>query len=482
MMSTTTERGLFIGGEWRAGNGDARDVVDPATEQTLAEVQGASDRDVDDAVAAARAAQRAWQRLPARERAAHVRQMADVLEAHGERIAGLLVAEVGKPLSEARGEVAFAVEYARYAAEWARRIEGDIVPSDFPDEAIHLERVPVGVVGAICPWNFPIALYFRKIAPALTTGNTVVLKPSEETPLSSLALTQLIEEQCALPAGVLNVVTGDAAVGRALVGHPSVDMITMTGHRDTGKKVMADAARNLTRVSLELGGKAPAIVLRDADMAMAVEAIVTARHTNAGQVCTCAERVFVEQAVFDEFVDAYATRATALQVGPPSGEVDLGPLVSRAQADKAAAAVARAVEEGASIVAGGGRPDGGDFSRGFWFAPTVLTGVQPEMDVMTEEVFGPVTPIMAVDSMEEALQHANASRYGLSAYVFSSDYSSVQRAVRDLDFGEIYVNRTHGESVQAHHGGFHESGIGGEDGKYGMLKYTQLKTIYHRFG
>jgi lactaldehyde dehydrogenase/glycolaldehyde dehydrogenase len=384
-------------------------------------------------------------------------------------------------LAQAHGEVAFAEGFLRYNAEWDRRLEGEILPGDSPDETIHLLRVPLGVVGAICPWNFPLAVLCRKLGPALVTGNTIVIKPSEISPLSTLAFVDLMHEHLDLPPGVINLVTGDGTVGRALVDDPLTSLVSFTGHRDTGKEVMARASANLTRVSLELGGKAPAIVWKDADLDVAVPAIVAARHTNCGQVCTAAERVLVHNDIVEAFTERYVAAVEDIKVGDPLEDSDLGPLVSAAQFEKTSAAVALARSEGARVVTGGGRPAGAAFESGYWFAPTVLRDVSPRMSIMIEETFGPVTPILGVESIEEAQRIANASRYGLSAYLFSRDYPTVMKTVDALDFGEIYINRTLGESIHAHHAGYKESGIGGEDGKWGLLRYTQVKTAYHRY-
>jgi lactaldehyde dehydrogenase/glycolaldehyde dehydrogenase len=259
-------------------------------------------------------------------------------------------------------------------------------------------------------------------------------------------------------------------------------MVTFTGHRDTGKQIMRDAAHNLTRVSLELGGKAPAIVMADADLDRAATAISMARHTNSGQVCTCAERVIVHTDVYHKFVEFYARAAMSLRVGDPTTDVDLGPLASEKQHAKAVAAIERAVADGATVVAGGGRPTGRQFERGYWLEPTVLVDAPRNAGVMREEVFGPVTPITRADSYEDALAVANDTRYGLSAFIFTSDYRRAMRAAQDLEFGELYINRSHGEQVQAHHSGHKESGVGGEDGKHGVLRYTQLRTVYHSYG
>jgi lactaldehyde dehydrogenase/glycolaldehyde dehydrogenase len=411
-----------------------------------------------------------------------VRAAADLVRRERDRLARLVSQEVGKPLAQAYGEIDFAEGFLRYNAEWDRRLEGEILPGDSEGETIHLLRVPLGVVAAICPWNFPLAVLCRKLGPALVTGNTVVIKPSEISPLSTLAFVRLLDEHLDLPPGVVNLVTGARETGRALVDDPLTSLVSFTGHRDTGKEVMTRAAANLTRVSLELGGKAPAIVWKDADVDLAVSSILAARHTNCGQVCTAAERVLVHREVLEAFTERYVAAAKALKVGDPLEGSDMGPLVSAAQFAKTSAAVALARREGARVLLGGGRPEGRYYENGYWFAPTVLGDVTPAMSVMIEETFGPVTPILGIESIEEALEIANASRYGLSAYLFSRDYATVMRTVNELDFGEIYINRTLGESIHAHHAGYKESGIGGEDGKWGLLRYTQVKTAYHHYG
>lgn len=472
----------YIDGARREASGPPIDVMNPALGEALASVPSATAEEVEAALDAAHRAQPEWARTPAVVRGDHLRAMADLVSEHAELLADLLVKEVGKPTDQAAGEVGFAAAFLRYNAEWDRRLEGEILPGDVPGESIHLLRAPVGVVAAICPWNFPLAVLCRKLAPALLTGNAVVVKPSEVAPLAVLELIRLVDDRLELPPGVLNAVPGGAETGRALVESPRTSLVSFTGHRDTGKEVMQRAAGNLTRVSLELGGKAPAIVWRDADLELAIPAIVQARHTNAGQVCTAAERVLVHEDLVEDFTARYVSAVEALRVGDPADDVDMGPLVSDVQLEKTQAAVARALDEGAELVSGGGRPDGEAYANGYWHSPTVLRRIRPEMGVMTEETFGPVTPIIGVSSLQEALQVANDSRYGLSAYLFSDDYKTVMRTVDELQFGEIYINRTLGESVHAHHAGYKESGIGGEDGKWGLLRYTQIKTAYHHHG
>jgi len=482
LATRLTAEPLYVDGGWRAADGERIAVVDPVTEETLAEVASASGDDVHAALAGARRAQRQWGADSPIARGAHLRRIADIIAAHRETLADLLVSEVGKPSVQAQGEVDFAEALLRYSAEWDRRLEGEILPGEAPGEVIHLLRAPVGVVVAICPWNFPLAVLCRKLAPALLTGNTVVVKPSEVTPLSTIELFRLIDEHAQLPPGVVNLVTGGPQTGAALVADELTSLVSFTGHRDTGKRIMAAAAANLTRVALELGGKAPAIVWRDADLDVAVPAIVLARHHNSGQVCTCAERVLVHRELLDEFTERYVDAVESLRLGDPRTAVDMGPLVSAEQLAKTRAAVDAARAEGVSVVSGGGRPDGAQFAVGYWHAPTVLRDVSPRMRIMHDETFGPVTPILGIGSLEEAVEVANDSRYGLSAYIFSRDYEAVMRTVDALRFGEIYINRTLGESLHAHHSGFGESGIGGEDGKWGLYRYTQIKAAYHHYG
>lgn len=481
MNSAFSAEVLYRDGTWVRPSGEPFDVLNPATEEPLATIGSATAVEAGAALAAARRAQAGWARLPAVARGRCLRAMADVVASHADELATLLVHEVGKPIAQARGEVGWAVEYIRYTAEWDRRIEGEIVPSDNESESIHLVRVPVGVVVAICAWNYPLANFFRKIAPALLTGNTVVVKPSRTTPLASLRAAQLISENVDIPAGVLNVVPGGPEAAEALVASPLTNLVTMTGSTATGKRVMATAAQNMTRVSLELGGKAPAIVWKDADLGLAVDALLTARHLNAGQVCTSAERLYVHEDVLREFTDAYTDRVRRLRVGDPFGDVDVGPLVSAEQRESVEKALTAAVAAGARVSVGGSRPSGSGFERGFWFQPTVLTELEPEMAILKDEVFGPVTPIMGIGTLEEAFALANDSPYGLSSYVFTRDHRVAMRAQQEIDFGEIYINRTLGEAMQAHHSGHRQSGLGGEDGKHGVLRYTQLKSVYHSY-
>ena len=479
-MMETVQTSHYIDGTWRTGT-PAIEVSNPATEETIATIPSADEALVEEALSAAQSAQDEWGAMPGVERADVIRDIGGVIEDHVEDIGDVLMAEQGKPRSAAHGEVTGTLTLADYAAGWGRRIEGDIVPSDNRDEQIQLQRHPMGVVAAIIPWNYPIAVLMRKILPALIAGNAVVVKPSSTTPLATVRVFEHLDEELDLPDGLLNLVLGDSAVGDTLVTSPNTDMVTMTGSTRVGKEIMEAAAQNLTPVSLELGGKAPAIVAADADVDAAVEDILTARITNAGQVCTCAERVFVHEDVAEEFTEKYVAATDALQVGPPESDPDMGPQVTQGELEWTHQSVETAVEGGATLFAGGEPLSGGDFESGFWYPPTVLGDVDPSMDIVEQEVFGPVTPIVTVESVEQAVEYANRSRYGLSSYVFTEDYQTAMRTVEDLDYGETYVNRTLGEAWQGHHIGWNDSGMGGDDGKYGVLKYTQIKSVYHDY-
>jgi len=470
-------KSVYLDGKWEDGQGAEVLDFNPSTGAPLIALRSAGISQVDRAVEAATNAQPRWAALGYVTRARYLQKMADIVDDNVSDLSRVLALEVGKPLSQGLGELGWASGTLRYQAGWADKITGEIIPSDDPWETISLIRVPVGVVVAICAWNFPMAMFFRKVAPALLAGNTVVLKSSETTPLSALALMHLLEESD-LPHGVLNVVTGAADVGAQLAGHPGADLVTMTGSQAAGKLVMAAAAQNLTKVSLELGGKAAAIVWSDADLSVAVPALVTSRHLNSGQVCTSSERLYVHADIAAEFIAQYSAAVQKLQVGDPFNDVDMGPLVSEAQLLKVNAFVSQALEAGAQRAFS---PDPVKAGGGYWFPPTVLLGLTQTMPIMQTEVFGPVTPVMSVSSLDEALSLANDSVYGLSGYVFSTSHDVVMRVTRELQCGEIYVNRALGEAYQAHHSGHKQSGVGGEDGYHGLLRYTGIRSVYQHY-
>jgi len=469
----------YINGRWVDGDDGSFDVINPATGEMLRSVQQVSGAQVDEAIVAARRAFASWSARSPLERAQYMRRIAALARRDAERLARVVVMEQGKTIREARGEVAATAEFFDYFAEFARRIQGEILPSDFAGEQIWIQRVALGVVGAIIPWNYPSVLVARKVAPAMIVGDTIVLKPHEMTPLSALEMARIFDE-AGIPAGVVNIVNGvGRSVGEALTAAPGIDMLTMTGSVPTGKRIMAAAAANLTPVSLELGGKAPFIVMADSDLDVAVRSAVTSRFMNCGQVCICNERTLVQRDVYDAFVERFVAATRNLKVGMPLDErTDMGPKVSRGELDKVHALVEEAIDMGATVAYGGGRPADAPSAGGYWYSPTVLTGLDAGMPIMQREIFGPVVPIVSFDTIDEALAIANGSRYGLSSYLFTNDVRAIMRAVNELQSGEVYVNRVGPESLQGFHGGYGDSGVGGDDGIHGLEAYLRKKTIY----
>ncbi|WP_370540923.1 aldehyde dehydrogenase [Aquitalea sp. ASV15] len=465
----------YINGHFVAGH-DYHAVHNPAKGTLLAYSPQASAAEVAEAMAAARAAQRAWAARPAIERAGFLRSIATLIRQQAEALAHTISAEQGKTLALANIEVHFTADYLDYMAEWARRIEGEVISSDRAGEQIFLLRKPLGVVAGILPWNFPFFLIARKMAPALLTGNSIVIKPSEETPINCHLFSQLVA-QSALPAGVFNVLYGQAQTGAELAGSAAVDMISFTGSVATGARIAAAAAPHITKLNLELGGKAPAIVLADADLDLAVRAIHASRVINTGQVCNCAERVYVERKVADAFIDKIASAMAATRYGDPLArpDIDMGPLINRQALQRVQAKVAQALQEGAQLITGG---QVAELGAGFHFQPTVLAACHGQMDIMRQEIFGPVLPIQVVDSLEEAIALANDSSYGLTSSLYTRDLGKAMQAMRELDFGETYINRENFEAMQGFHAGVRQSGIGGADGKHGLYEYTHSHVIY----
>ncbi|GAC1560055.1 MAG: hypothetical protein NVS2B7_34540 [Herpetosiphon sp.] len=343
--------------------------------------------------------------------------------------------------------------------------------------------MPYGVVVGIIPWNYPAALFARKVAPALMAGNTIVIKPHEDTPLSSLELARICLA-AGLPVGVVNVVTGAGTeVGDALVRSEQTNLVTVTGSVRAGRQILKAAADNITVVSLELGGKAPFIVMNDANLEEAARNAIHARFVNCGQVCTCNERTYVQRGIYQQFMERYVAMASKLRLGDPMRtDIDLGPKVNNTELEKLEQMVARAQEQGAQVALGGKRPDGAAFQQGFWYSPTILTNVRNDMDIMQQEIFGPISPVMAFDDFDEAIALANDSKYGLSAYLFTNDLKKMMQAVKSVRFGEVYINKIGPEQFQGFHTGFGLSGLGGDDGHYGFDHYSRKKTVYINYG
>ncbi|MCC2654955.1 MAG: aldehyde dehydrogenase [Panacagrimonas sp.] len=468
----------YIDGRFVDADGkDVIEVLNPANAQVVGVAPDSGAADVEAAVAAAKRAQPAWEKLPPIARATLLRQISARIRANVDRLARRITLEQGKVLSLAQLEVAFTADYIDYMAEWARRIEGEIVSSDRPGESVFLFRQPIGVTAGILPWNFPFFLIARKVAPALVTGNTIVIKSSEETPLNAIDFADLLADT-EIPPGVINILSGrGASTGHALSAHKDVDLVSFTGSVRTGINIMEAASKNLTRVNLELGGKAPAIVLADADLELAAKAIYDSRVLNTGQLCNCAERIYVEKSVVEKFSALVTAHMKATTYGDPMADasVSMGPLINEAGLKKVSALVDKAKASGAQVLTGGRVADRG---KGHHYEPTVLVGCRSGMDIMSQEIFGPVLPIQAIDGIDEGIALANDSEYGLTSSIFTRNINSALQASRELRFGETYVNREHFEAMQGFHAGRRKSGIGGTDGKHGLYAYMETHIVY----
>jgi len=464
---------LLIGGD-RVGAADGATLTteNPATGEPIATVPAAGEADVDRAVAAARGAFPDWRDTPPDERGRLVGRVADLIREHAAELAAVESLDQGKPRSQAASDIEGAARYFEYYAGAADKIEGRTVPVG-PDQVDYTLREPYGVSAQITPWNFPGNLFARGVAPALVAGNTAVVKPAEQTPLSTVRLAELCAD-AGIPDGVVNVVTGyGEPAGRALTEHEGVDQITFTGSVPTGRAIMRTAAETITPVTLELGGKNPAIVFPDADLDAAADWIATAIFTNAGQICSAADRVLVHESVRDALVDRIVSIAEGYAVGPGSDDPDMGPLVSAEQFEKVTDYVAVGRTEGATLAAGGGTPD----RPGHFVEPTVFTDVDPDSRLASEEVFGPVLAVSTFAETSEAVRLANDTDYGLVAGVFTSDVTRAHRLARRLEAGNVYVNKWFGDTNQTPFGGYKQSGIGREKGLEALDSYLQTKNV-----
>ncbi|WP_233964154.1 aldehyde dehydrogenase [Pectobacterium versatile] len=478
-MSTTQKR-MYINGEFVENrSGKWIDVVNPATEQVISQIPEGSADDAKRAIEAAEAAQLGWEALPAVERGVWLHKIADGIREREAELTDTIIAEGGKTHGLAQTEVLFTADYLDYMAEWARRYEGEIIQSDRPNENIFVFRKAIGVTTGILPWNFPFFLIARKAAPALITGNTIVIKPSEITPNNAVIFAEIIHK-IGLPKGVINFVTGyGPTVGQELAANPKVGMVSLTGSVAAGIATMTAAAQNVTKVSLELGGKAPAIVMDDADLDLAVKAIVSSRVINSGQVCNCAERVYVQKGIYDEFISRIKTAMEQVTFGNTAEKkaLDMGPLISAAARQRVEDKVAKAVSQGAKVLLGGQRESG----TGYFYPPTLLVDVKQDMPIMHEEVFGPVLPVATFDTLEEAITMANDSEYGLTSSIYTQNINTAMKALKGLKFGETYINRENFEAMQGFHAGWRKSGVGGADGKHGLQEYLQTHVAYLQF-
>ncbi|MGO8842672.1 MAG: NAD-dependent succinate-semialdehyde dehydrogenase [Methyloceanibacter sp.] len=462
----------LIGGEWVGA--PTLPVRNPASGTLLARVPNLGQAETRSAIEAAAKAFPAWSAKTAKERSALLRRWYELQVANGQDLALIMTSEQGKPLAEARSEVEYAASFTEFFAEEAKRVYGEIIPSHRKSSRILVMKQPIGVVGAITPWNFPLAMITRKIAPALAAGCTVVVKPAPETPLSALALAELAM-RAGLPPGVLNVVTGEAkAIGVELTANPLVRMITFTGSTEVGKLLIAQSAATVKKLSLELGGNAPFIVFDDADLDAAVVGALASKYRNSGQTCVCANRILVQDGVYDRFAEKFAREVAKLKVGTGTEPgVTQGPLINEAALAKVEAHVEDAVAKGARVVTGGKRHALG----GTFYEPTVLADVTPAMQLAQEETFGPVAPLFRFHDEDEAVRLANDTPYGLAAYFFTRDHARAWRVAEALEYGIVGVNEGMISSELAPFGGVKESGLGREGSHYGIEEFVELKYV-----
>jgi len=481
-MTTTAvmRKQLFVNGEWRdAAGGKTIEVVNPATEEVIAEVASAERADIDAAVAAARAAlDGSWGKLSARERGRLVWKIGEKLLEKADEIARLETLHNGKPIFESRHiEVPAAAECFQYFAGWADKIHGETVPVK-GNYLTYTLREPIGVVAAIVPWNFPLLLTAWKVAPALACGNTVIIKPASQTPLTALALAEIAAE-VGLPPGVLNVITGPgSSVGQMLVEHPGIDKIAFTGDTSTGKGIMRGSADTLKRITLELGGKSANIVFPDADLDAAIRGATTGIFYGKGEVCAAGSRLLVDKSIRSEFIDKVAARAKKIAPGDPlDPKTRLGAISSKKQLENDLRYIEIAKKEGAQLVAGGGRADIGT-GKGYFLQPTIFDGVTPQMTIAREEIFGPVLAAIEFADVDEAIARANDSNYGLAAAVWTKDIKKAHHVARRLQAGTVWINTYNVYDTAAPFGGYKQSGFGREMSMHALEHYTQVKSVW----
>ena len=468
---------MYINGKFvESRSGKWMDVLNPSTEEVISRQAEGTPEDVDEALDAARAAQKAWAATPAIERAHYLHRMAEGIRRRNDEFVDMIMREQGKTHAWAQTKVGCAAAYNDYKARFARQIEGEVIPSDRRGETIILTKRPIGVVAGILPWNFPFFLIARKAGASLIAGCTIVIKPSSLTPENCCEFAKVVDE-AGLPAGVINIVTGrGSVVGDALAASPKIDIVSVTGSVNAGQSIMKAAGENITKVSLELGGKAPAIVFPDADLEQAAEWILQSRIGNNGQICNNAERVYVHKGIKKQFTDILLRKFEAVKVGDPcvNADVDMGPLVEKRALESVTAKVEHAVRQGAKVLCGGHRVG----EKGYFYAATLLDNCTQDMDIIHEETFGPVLPIVEFDDIDQVIAWANDVEYGLASSVFTKNIDTAAKVCRELEFGETYINREHFEAMQGFHAGMKKSGIGGADGKHGVEEYLVTHVTY----
>jgi lactaldehyde dehydrogenase/glycolaldehyde dehydrogenase len=468
---------MYINGKFvDSKSGKWINVLNPSTEEVISRQPEGTIEDVNEALDAARAAQKKWGARPAVERAAFLNKIADGIKKRKDEFVDIIMREQGKTLTWATIEVNATIEYFYYMATFARHIEGEIIPSDRPGETILLTKKPIGVVAGILPWNFPFFLIGRKAGASLIAGCTIVIKPSQLTPENCTEFAKVVDE-AGLPKGVVNIVTGKGSViGNEMAGSPKIDIVSVTGSVGAGESIMKAAANNITKVSLELGGKAPAIVFPDADLEATAQWIIDSRIGNNGQICNNAERVYVHKDIKKKFTEMLVKKMSAVKVGDPCKDhtVDMGPLVEQRALESVTAKVENAIKQGAKVLCGGHRVG----EKGYFYAATVLDNCTQDMDIIHEETFGPVLPIVEFDNIDQVIAWANDVEYGLASSVFTKDIDTAAKVARNLEFGETYINREHFEAIQGFHAGVKKSGIGGADGKHGVDEYLVTHVTY----
>ena len=465
----------YIDGQWvDADSGKTLEVLNPATGKVIAEIAKCGTAETRRAIEAANLALDGWRRTPAKARASILRKWFNLMMAAQEDLAQILTAEQGKPLAEARGEIAYGASYIEWFAEEGKRVYGDTIPGPSPDRRIIVIKQPVGVVACITPWNFPNAMLTRKIAPALAAGCTVVCKPANETPLSAFAFVELAE-RAGVPPGVINVLGGvTREIGAELTGNPTVRKLTFTGSTEVGKLLMEQCAGTVKRTSMELGGNAPFIVFDDADVDEAVKGAMICKFRNAGQTCVCANRILVQEGIYDEFAAKFSAATAKLKLGDGTEEgVTVGPLINERAANDVLDFVNDAVAKGAKVVAGGGRSSLG----ACFIEPTLLTNVSDDMRVFREEIFGPIAPLFKFKTEDEAIAMANDTEFGLACYFYSRDIGRIWRVAEGLDYGIVGINEGIISNEMAPFGGVKQSGQGREGSKYGLDDYLEIKYM-----
>ncbi len=471
---------FLINGELKgSSDGKLVKVFNPYNGELVGTVPAGTKEDVQEVLEAAQEAQKEWKKLTFVARANYVREIEVLLESHKEELALILTAEHGKPLKQAYEEIQAAKNLLHYAVESAMRVEGEHITSEHVNEEAWIQRVPYGVVVGIAAWNFPLALCARKLGNALVCGNSMILKPPSETPLTVMKFAEIIAKESSIPKGVLNFITGSGrVVGDALVRNDITQLVTLTGSTGAGIEVFKAAAENVVVPHLELGGKAPFIVMNDANVEKAARCAVVAKYNNCGQICTCNERMYVHADVYEEFKEKFLRYSQEVVVGDPMNPATtMGPKVSKAEVEKLYEIKDEALRQGATLLLDM-TPEVLPTEEGNWFYPTVFEVYDNKNVMMQTEIFGPMVGMMKVDSLEQAIEFANDCEYGLSAYLFSDSNKTIMTTMRDLEFGEVYVNRENGELVNGFHNGYKKSGLGGEDGKHGLEGYLQKKMMY----